>query len=61
MWATVRGDEGISIVEDLIAHGADVDAKDKMGVTVLSYASSEPPKPKILEAVKAAMARRQHE
>ena len=60
MWATASGDEGLGIVEDLIAHRADLNAKDKYGVTVLGYASSDPPKPMVLEAVRAAMARQEH-
>ena len=60
MWATASGDEGRGIVEDLIAHRADLNAKDKYGVTVLGYASSDPPKPMVLEAVRAAMARQEH-
>ena len=59
MWATYAGDDGLEIVKDLIAHGADLNARDKGGATVLSYASSLPPKPKLLEVVKAAMV--QHE
>jgi ankyrin repeat protein len=58
MWAMVS-DDNLDIVKDLIAHGADLNARDKMGATVLSYASSAPPKPKLLEAVKAAMAQRE--
>jgi ankyrin repeat protein len=58
MWATVS-DENFEIVKDLIAHGADLNAKDKMGASVLSYASADPPKPKLLEAVKAAMPRQE--
>lgn len=57
MWVTERdGDEKLDIVKNLISHGADVNVKDKMGVSVLSYASSDPPKPMILEVVKAAAA-----
>jgi ankyrin repeat protein len=56
MWAIVRQDERLDIVKDLIAHGADVNAKDGMGASVLSYASSDPPHPKILEVVKEAIA-----
>ena len=56
MWATARGDGGLDIVKDLISHGADVNAKDGMGASVVSYASSDPPKPMILEIVKAAIA-----
>jgi hypothetical protein len=59
MWATVS-DENLEIVKDLIAHGADLNAKDKMGASVLSYASADPPKPKLLEAVKSAMAEQEH-
>jgi serine/threonine-protein phosphatase 6 regulatory ankyrin repeat subunit B len=58
MWAMVS-DENLDIVKYLIAHGADLNAKDKMGATVLSCASSAPPKPKLLEAVKAAMAQQE--
>lgn len=57
MWAMGGGDDNLSIVKDLIAHGADLNAKDKGGASVLSYASSAPPKPKLLEAVKAALAK----
>ena len=60
MWAMASGDEGLGIVEDLIAHGADLNAKDKYGVTVLSYASSDPPKPMLVQAVRAGMARLEH-
>jgi ankyrin repeat protein len=57
MWATTsRSGEAVDIVKDLIDHGADVFAKDKMGASVLSYASAQPPRPKILEVVKAAVA-----
>ncbi len=59
MWAAAQGDDALGIVGDLIAHGADLNAKDKMGATALNYAGSEPPKPKILQAVKAALARQQ--
>ena len=58
MWATVS-DENVEIVNDLIAHGADLNAKDKMGSSVLSYASADPPKPRLLEAVKAALAKQE--
>lgn len=60
MWATVS-DENLDIVQDLIAHEADLNAKDNMGATVLSYASSAPPKPKVLEAVKAALGKQQQQ
>jgi ankyrin repeat protein len=52
-------DENLDVLKDLIAHGADLNARDKMGATVLSYASSDPPKPRLLEVLKAAMV--QHE
>jgi serine/threonine-protein phosphatase 6 regulatory ankyrin repeat subunit B len=55
MWA-MASDENLGIVKDLIAHGASLNAKDKRGATVLSYASSAPPKPKLLGAVKEAVA-----
>jgi serine/threonine-protein phosphatase 6 regulatory ankyrin repeat subunit B len=55
MWATAS-DDNLDIVKDLIAHGADLNAKDKMGANVLSYAGADPPKPRILAAVKAALA-----
>ena len=58
MWAT-SSDDNLDIVKDLIAHGADLNAKDKMGATVLSYASSSPPKPKVLEAIRAAMSKQE--
>jgi uncharacterized protein len=60
MWAMVHGDEGLDMAQDLIVHGADLSATDRMGVSVLSRAQSEPPKPKVLEAVQAALAR-QHQ
>ena len=58
MWA-MASDENLDIVKYLIAHGADLNAKDKMGATALSYASSAPPKPKLPQAVKAAMAQQE--
>jgi len=48
--AMVRGDESLPLVADLIAHGANVNAR------VISAANSLPPKPKILQAVNAAAA-----
>jgi ankyrin repeat protein len=54
MWAIGKGDQGVGLVRTLINHGADVFAKDSRGVTVYSYASSEPPKPRILEVLRAA-------
>lgn len=56
MWAMARGDEHVEIVKELIAHGANVLATNANGATALSYASSDPPKPKTLEVVKAAIA-----
>ena len=59
MWAMSGGDENLDILTDLIAHGADLYAKDAHAVTVLGYASADPPRPKLLEAVKAAMAQQE--
>ena len=59
MHAMSRGDDNLELVEYLIAHGADVNAKDAEGATVLSCASALPPRPQILEAVKAAIARQE--
>jgi len=56
MWAIAHGDEGLDMVQDLIVHGADLSATDNMGASVLGYAESMPPKPKVLEAVQAALA-----
>ncbi len=56
MWAMARGDAHVDIVKDLIAHAADVFATNANGATALSYASSDPPKPRILEVVRAAIA-----
>ena len=55
MWAMARGDAHVDIVRDLLAHGANVFATNANGATAFSYASSDPPKPKILEVVKAAI------
>jgi ankyrin repeat protein len=49
MWAVGMGDKNLEVVKALIAHGADPKS-------ALSCAASDPPKPKILEAVKAAIA-----
>jgi ankyrin repeat protein len=57
MWAIVHRDNGLDMVQDLIAHGADLSATNNMGVSVLSCAESMPPRPKVLEAVQAALAR----
>jgi ankyrin repeat protein len=54
MWAIGRGDDGIDLVKYLIAHGADLSVTDKDGATAITFAESDPPKPKILEALKAA-------
>lgn len=54
MWAVVHGDEALETVEYLIAHGARLDAKDKMGHTALEQAKAAPPRPEVLEALRAA-------
>ena len=59
MHAMDNGDDNLDVVKDLIAHGADVNAKDKLGATVLSYASAMPPRPKLLETVKSAIAQQE--
>ena len=59
MWAASRGDEDVDIVQDLIAHGANVLATNKNGASVLEFAESAPPKPKVLELVRAAARREQ--
>jgi ankyrin repeat protein len=51
MWQTVHGDDELALYKYLIAHGADLNAKDHRGSTVLSYAQSLPPKPKIIEVL----------
>lgn len=51
MWQIVSGDDEVALFKYLIAHGADVNAKDHRGSTVLSYAQSQPPKPKIIEVL----------
>jgi ankyrin repeat protein len=58
MWATLQGDQNLAIVKELITHGADVTATNQMGASVLAYASSDPPKPAILQAIKAAIEQR---
>jgi ankyrin repeat protein len=58
MWATGHGDEALPLVTDLIAHGADPEAKDKHGSSVLDYARSAPPKPELARAVEAAAVER---
>jgi ankyrin repeat protein len=52
MWAIGRGDDGVDLVKNLIAHGADINAKDAHGASAMSYADSNPPKPKILQVLK---------
>lgn len=55
MWAIGRGDEGLDLVKTLVANGADINATDRRGAAVLSYASSNPAKPKILIFLKEAL------
>jgi ankyrin repeat protein len=55
MWAIVRGDEALPLVNFLIAHGAKLDAIDKHGATALSYAHSDPPKPQLIDALRTAI------
>jgi ankyrin repeat protein len=59
MSAIAHGDEGLNMVQDLIVHGADLNATDSMGASVLSCAEAMPPRPKVLEVVQQALARRQ--
>jgi ankyrin repeat protein len=54
MWAVGQGDDYIDVVTYLIANGADLTVTDKSGATAFIFAQSHPPKPKILEAFKAA-------
>jgi ankyrin repeat protein len=54
MWASAWGDNGIIMVNCLISHGANLEAKDQFGATIFDYAESEPPKPKLIEVLKAA-------
>lgn len=58
MWAIAHGDEGLNMVQDLIVHGADLSATNKMGVSVLSCAEAMPSRPKVLKAVQEALAQR---
>jgi len=53
MWATVNGDEGVDALKELIAHGADLHAKDKSGETVFGYVKSTPAKPRLVEVLEA--------
>jgi ankyrin repeat protein len=54
MRLTYSGDEAVPIVEYLIAHGANVAAKDKDGNTVFSHAKAEASAPRLLEVLEQA-------
>jgi ankyrin repeat protein len=54
MWATARGDEAILVVNCLISHGANLDAKDKDGNSVFDYAKATPQAPKLIEFLETA-------
>lgn len=58
IWAAEKGDLGVPIVKELLAHGADLDSKDKHGFTVFNYADSEPPSPQLLAALEKARRKR---
>jgi uncharacterized protein len=59
MWAIAHGDEGLTMVQDLIVHGADLSATNHMGASVLICAESMPSRPEVLEAVQVALSRQQ--
>ncbi len=54
IWAIINGDKALPLVKYLIDHGASLDAKDKDGITVLGYAQSDPPKPRLVEVLEEA-------
>ena len=49
------GDEWVETVKYLIALGADLRARDDSGATALAIARAAPPRPKVLEVVRAAL------
>jgi serine/threonine-protein phosphatase 6 regulatory ankyrin repeat subunit B len=51
MWAIGWGDKALPFVDYLLNHGANINARDKAGATVYSYAQSEPPKPGIIRLI----------
>jgi len=54
MWTTTIGDDDAPLAKYLIAHGANLDAKDKDGFTVFDNAHAAPPRPAIIEVLEAA-------
>ena len=54
MRAVEHGDKALEMVEYLLAHGARLDARDKSGHTALDRAKTDPPRPKILQALRSA-------
>ena len=58
MWLTYDGDQAVPLVKFLIAHGANLDAKDRDGLTVLGHAQGDPPAPKLIATLEEALAER---
>jgi ankyrin repeat protein len=54
MLAISHGDSAIHTVQYLVAHGANLDARDHTGNSAFDYAQSTPAKPKIIEFLNSA-------
>ena len=54
MYAALRGDENVPLVESLIAHGANLDAKDNHGTTAFDCAGGSPASPQMIEVLTKA-------